>query len=748
MGTPRYGHAFTADDNYVYAISGYHYESFPEVGDTIHTTLNTIERYDVEQGSWGDFETDNIIARRYGDAEHNDGFIYVFGGQTSEEHVGLVERIDTQNGNIYLDNPYHVWYGASAEWEDEIYIWGGRGEVDGEYKNSTYKLNLFTGEWTQLADYPQFVNSLEGVAVDGYIYSFGGYGGSENGVSDEIYRYNIAEDFWEFMGNTDIPVSSHSVAADYETGNIVITGGYAELTYSAVYDVEHNDYHRVENFDFIGRRHSGSVFLGETLFTFGGAQPEGYNENEDYITLNSVQFGYMDYDEADGPETCELLNCDNLHFVHVMDSTLLHEISNTLGVSDTDAFNMVVNEEIEMWVFDFGQDPDEFGPHYQGRFMTEYNHPDDTLFYYAAEYPDGIPESRVHYYWVWGTVDSASGEFVWGEGEYIDDPAENCLSMAPEPFDMPTRFWDPEQYQSGWEYPEEFWNFDFWNSCEYFNGPSNDVVYFEKMDNADWTVEDNQDRIMENIWITRAYRGHMFNVSTEDEADDNSPDGTVWAQGSTEEQSSLENYGPLKEVVVEAYGGFAYIVGEVFSLYLPEYDEYYDVVFESWTNGNNGGGFSYTRYGVDAPAYEEDVVFLGSFDGSEYFQVNEFVSWEVANEIAMNFAPGSHLATLTTPEENEFVRSRVNWDFFGEYYMGLVDVSQNGEGWSWVTGEPLDWVNWDDGQPDSPGNQNFGVLWPNGKWDDGDAEMPFIVEIPQGPPGMPVEVTASSFSYR
>ena len=39
MGTPRYGHA--ADDNYVY-YSGYHYASFPEVGDTIHTTLNTM----------------------------------------------------------------------------------------------------------------------------------------------------------------------------------------------------------------------------------------------------------------------------------------------------------------------------------------------------------------------------------------------------------------------------------------------------------------------------------------------------------------------------------------------------------------------------------------------------------------------------------------------------------------------------------------------------------------------------------
>ena len=38
-----------------------------------------------------------------------------------------------------------------------------------------------------------------------------------------------------------------------------------------------------------------------------------------------------------------------------MDSELLLTRLCTLGVSDTDAFNMVVNEEIEMWVFDFGQ---------------------------------------------------------------------------------------------------------------------------------------------------------------------------------------------------------------------------------------------------------------------------------------------------------------------------------------------------------------------------------------------------------
>ena len=740
MLSPRYGHAFTADDNFVYAISGYHYESYinPDgEADTIRTTLNTIERYNVDQGSWEIFETDNIIPRRYGDAQHSDGFIYVFGGQTSEEHIGLVERIDTQNGEVsVIDNPYHVSYGASAEFEGEIYIWGGQDEVDGEYKNSTYKLNTFTGEWTQLAEYPEFVNSLEGVAVDEYIYSFGGYGGSGNGVSDEIHRYNIAEDFWEFMGNTDIPVSSHSVALDYETDNIVITGGYAELTYSAVYDIDNNEYHRIENYDFIGRRHSGSVFLGETLFTFGGAQPSGYNENLDYTTLNSSQFGYIDYDEDnDGPDVCELVNCENLQFVHVMESDLLYEISDTLGVSYEDALNMVMNEEIEMWVFDFGADT--IGPHYKGRFMPEYNDPSDTTFYYVAEYPYGIPESRVHYYWVWGTRDEAE-QFTWGLGELMS--GEECTAMAPEGIfnGLETRFWDPSQAQIDWEDPSEFWNFDSWNNCDYWQGPSvGDVVYFEKGNYADQTLEENQDRIADDVWLTRADNGWLFNAHYENSHSYMSPTRTLWASGSTDEQVSMDSYDSL---VYVAEQNFTNIEGRWFSLYLEDHNEYYDVMFDSWTPGQNGGGFSYTRYSVDRPNFQDDVVFLGSFEGSDYFQVNQIVSWEDAHQFAEDF--GGHLATLTSPEENEFVRNLLNWDSFGEYYIGLVDALQNGDGWSWVTGEPLEWVNWDDGQPDTPGGQNYGVLWSNGKWDDGDADMSFIVEVNQGPSGQPVSVTA------
>ena len=224
----------------------------------------------------------------------------------------------------------------------------------------------------------------------------------------------------------------------------MITGGYAELTYSAVYDIDHNEYYRVENFDFIGRRHSGSVFLGETLFTFGGAQPEGYNENEDYTTLNSAQLGYMDYDEVDGPNVCEHVDCNNLHFVHVMESELIDEISMSFNISYEDAFNMVVNGEIGLWVHDFNNE-DTGGPHYEGRFMTEYNEPEEPIFYYIAEYPNGIPQTRTHYYWVWGIYDE-SGQFEPQSGEYISDETENCISMIEEGEEFYTRYWDPEDH--------------------------------------------------------------------------------------------------------------------------------------------------------------------------------------------------------------------------------------------------------------------------------------------------------------
>ena len=98
---------------------------------------------------------------------------------------------------------------------------------------------------------------------------------------------------------------------------------------------------------------------------------------------------------------------------------------------------------------------------------------------------------------------------------------------------------------------------------------------------------------------------------------------------------------------------------------------------------------------------------------------------------------GGYLVTITSSEENDFLYNNIDWGVSSDMYMGLYDATMDNNGWTWVTGEPFNYQNWDDGQPDCPGCQNYGVIWMNGdgKWDDGDAAFPFIVEF--GEPVIP-----------
>ena len=64
----------------------------------------------------------------------------------------------------------------------------------------------------------------------------------------------------------------------------------------------------------IGRRHSSSVFLDGHLYVFGGAQPVGYEGNEYYTTLSSLQAGEL-VEESDEDERTELLIM-NMNFMN------------------------------------------------------------------------------------------------------------------------------------------------------------------------------------------------------------------------------------------------------------------------------------------------------------------------------------------------------------------------------------------------------------------------------------------------
>ena len=306
MNYARYGAAYATDGQYIYSFCG---ADFDAVGDSsiFHTHG---ERYNPDTDTWEMFG-ENLISRRYTVAEYVNGNIYLFNGRTD---TNAVEIINTTTGevSISLTNPFPVTYGGSAVWNDKIYIFGGRGYADeGQvYSNHLYEFDPQDESWTRLADMPDSTNT-NGVIVDGVLYTFGGYNGE---VSSDINAYYIDSDVWETVGQMSAPISAHSVSTDGEL--IYIIGDYGNIEFSGVYHPGDNEfYDKTSNME--GRRHSSSVYL-DGLYVYGGAQPEGYNDNESYTALSSLQWGELyEEDEDDGPEII-IMNMTFMDFFMLM----------------------------------------------------------------------------------------------------------------------------------------------------------------------------------------------------------------------------------------------------------------------------------------------------------------------------------------------------------------------------------------------------------------------------------------------
>jgi hypothetical protein len=120
---------------------------------------------------------------------------------------------------------------------------------------------------------------------------------------------------------------------------------------------------------------------------------------------------------------------------------------------------------------------------------------------------------------------------------------------------------------------------------------------FEKANFADWTLPANQDRITDNVWITRADTQGIFNAAVEGGYSDFfSPEDTEWATGAAADYAALtfDNW-------EDWHGSFPPgTVGVDAVVHLITDDIYIDIQFTSWTSGGQGGGFSYMR-AVPAP---------------------------------------------------------------------------------------------------------------------------------------------------
>ncbi len=123
-----------------------------------------------------------------------------------------------------------------------------------------------------------------------------------------------------------------------------------------------------------------------------------------------------------------------------------------------------------------------------------------------------------------------------------------------------------------------------------WDGPT---LSFVKEDDTDETLEENQDRITDNVWITRGTAGgEIFNIRTESASTQGvSPAGTRWAIGTTNNLADLEF-----DTFRNAVGSPQDVVGVNLVLQLIEEDVIMDITFTAWSQGRNGaGGFAYDR---------------------------------------------------------------------------------------------------------------------------------------------------------
>ena len=209
----------------------------------------------------------------------------------------------------------------------------------------------------------------------------------------------------------------------------------------------------------------------------------------------------------------------------------------------------------------------------------------------------------------------------------FDSYDNECLETNPEDC-ICTQQWDPVCGIDGNTYSNACYA-----TCEYvvilYEGAciNQQVITFTKEDSADWTLPENQDRITDNVWITRKHNQSLFNIAQETgySGGAGSPVGTLWAGTSTADAQD-EDFVSF----VEMHGGNPQsMINDTISLHLPASGKYFDVVLLSYSGGNSGGGFSYSREEVFPTHLGTEIIegrwILPMFEGDPGNTMYEFI---------------------------------------------------------------------------------------------------------------------------
>lgn len=140
---------------------------------------------------------------------------------------------------------------------------------------------------------------------------------------------------------------------------------------------------------------------------------------------------------------------------------------------------------------------------------------------------------------------------------------------------------------------------------------------------------------------------------------------------------------------------------------------------ESASGGTSFSLGNFKLYGNDVREPSDE---LGdgktSFQEHSYQLISTKMSWVDAKAYCESL--GGHLVTITSQAEQNFVCENFTKKY-GAAMIGLSDAANEGD-WKWVTGEAFSFSNWDSGEPNNEGNEDYVLMNSDGTWNDGHLE--------------------------
>jgi len=112
-----------------------------------------------------------------------------------------------------------------------------------------------------------------------------------------------------------------------------------------------------------------------------------------------------------------------------------------------------------------------------------------------------------------------------------------------------------------------------------------------------------------------------------------------------------------------------------------------------------------------------------NYNGHSYYRSTGSATWTTARSNCA--AMGGYLVTITTAAEQSFI-----FNIWPSGWIGLTDEVTEGT-WRWVTGETYSYKNWNSGEPNNAGNEDYVQFVSNGRWNDlpNNYSLPYVLEF-------------------